>query len=123
MRRNLSGNRAENDGNTHSQNFAAIHHILRKLRSGICQNLSSKTFWMRIFARRTFLLCRCCSIHVKMCVLLTYSARKVKRLCWHMHAHTAVSAVYPMTSSPTFDSRDNEYAANFYSATPYGQAE
>ena len=36
-----------------------------------------KTFWMRIFAPRTFLLFRCCSIHVKMCVLVRYSARKL----------------------------------------------
>ena len=28
-----------------------------------------KTFWMRIFKRTTFLLFRCYSIHVKLCVL------------------------------------------------------
>ena len=34
-----------------------------------------KTFWMRIFVRGIFLLFRSCSIHVKLCVLLKYSAR------------------------------------------------
>ena len=34
-----------------------------------------KTFRMRIFERTTFLLFRYCSIHVKLCVLATYSAR------------------------------------------------
>ena len=33
-----------------------------------------KTFRMRIFERTTFLQFRCCSIHVKLCVLATYSA-------------------------------------------------
>ena len=36
-----------------------------------------KTFWVRIFAPRTFLLFGCPSIHVKMCVLVRYSARKL----------------------------------------------
>ena len=31
-----------------------------------------KTFWMRIFKRTTFLLFRCCTIHVKLCVLATH---------------------------------------------------
>ena len=35
-----------------------------------------KTFWVRIFARGTLLLFRCFDIHVKMCVLLRYCARK-----------------------------------------------
>ena len=35
-----------------------------------------KTFWARIFARGTLLLFRCFDIHVKMCVLLRYCARK-----------------------------------------------
>ena len=34
-----------------------------------------KTFWTRIFVREMFLLFRCCSIHVKLCVLVKYSAR------------------------------------------------
>ena len=34
-----------------------------------------KTFRMRIVKRTTFLLFRCCSIHVKLCVLATYSAK------------------------------------------------
>ena len=35
-----------------------------------------KTFRVRIFARVTLLLFRCFSIHVKLCVLLRYCARK-----------------------------------------------
>ena len=35
-----------------------------------------KTFLVRIFARGTLLLFRCFDIHVKMCVLLRYCARK-----------------------------------------------
>ena len=57
-----------------SQNMyiTAIHRPSRKLRGGICRY---ETFWMRIFERTTFLLLRCRSIHVKLCVLVTYSAR------------------------------------------------
>ena len=58
-------------GNTFSK-FTAIHRPWRKLRGGICR---CKTFFLRIFARRTLLRFRYCSIHIKMCVLLTYSAR------------------------------------------------
>ena len=56
---------------TRSENFTAIHRAWRKPRDGICRY---KTFWIRIFERTTFLLLRCCSIHVKLCVLKTYSA-------------------------------------------------
>ena len=35
-----------------------------------------KTFWVRTSARGTLLLFRCFDIHVKMCVLLRYCARK-----------------------------------------------
>ena len=52
--------------------ITAIHRPWRKHRGGICRY---KTFWMRIFERTTFLLLRCCSIHGKLCVLATYSAR------------------------------------------------
>ena len=38
-----------------------------------------KTFWMRIFERTTFLLFRRCSIHVKLCIFVTYSARNCMR--------------------------------------------
>ena len=55
---------------------------------------------MRIFARRTFLRFRYCSIHVKMHVLLTYSA--VKRRV-SMGSRNLVPAVSPMSGSPTFD--------------------
>ena len=60
-------------GNTLSK-FTAIHRPWPKLRGGICRY---KTFWMRIFARKTFLRFRFCSIHVKIHVLLTYSAVKI----------------------------------------------
>ena len=42
------------------------------LRDAICRY---KTLWVRIFKRTTFLLLKCCSIHVKLRVLETYSAR------------------------------------------------
>ena len=67
MCRNLSGNTAENDGNT----LWKLHRAWRKPRHRISRY---KAFWMRIFERTTFLLLRCCSIHVKLCVLETYSA-------------------------------------------------
>ena len=35
-----------------------------------------KTFLVRIFARETLFLFRCFNIHVKMCILLSYRARK-----------------------------------------------
>ena len=41
----------------------------------LVENGLYETFWMRIFERTTFLLLRCRSIHVKLCVLVTYSAR------------------------------------------------
>ena len=59
-------------GNTLSK-FTVIHRPWPKLRSGICRY---KTFWMRIFAGRTFLRFRFCGIYVKIHVLLTYSAVK-----------------------------------------------
>ena len=40
-----------------------------------------KTFWVGIFARATLLLFRCFNVHVKICVLLSYCARKWRRLC------------------------------------------
>ena len=51
----------------HKQSFFAIESVK------ICR---FKTFWVRIFARGTSLLFRCFDVHVKMCVLLTYSAIK-----------------------------------------------
>ena len=50
---------------------ARSHRSSVKFRGGIRR---FKTFCMRIFARKTFLRFRCSSIHVKMRVLLTYSA-------------------------------------------------
>ena len=85
-------------GNTFSK-FTVIHRSWRKLRDGneICR---SKTFCMRIFARRAFLRFGYCSIHVKMHVLLTHSA--VKRRV-SMGSRKLVPAVSPMSGSPTFD--------------------
>ena len=48
-----------------------VHRPSRKLRGEICRY---ETFWMGMFERTTFLLLRCRSIHVKLCVLVTYSA-------------------------------------------------
>ena len=50
---------------------ARSHRSSVKFRGGICR---FKTFCIGIFVRKTFLRFRCSSIHVKMCVLLTYSA-------------------------------------------------
>ena len=83
-------------GNTFSK-FTAIHRPWRKLHGEICRY---KTFCMRVFARRTFLRFRYRSIHVKMHVLLTYSA--VKRRV-SMGSRNLVPAVSPMSGSPTFD--------------------
>ena len=44
------------------------------LRDGVCQNLSSKASLVKMFARRTLFPFRYFSIHVKMSVLLNYSA-------------------------------------------------
>ena len=61
-----SGNTAENETNTlskfHRDNIALCVEFVK-----VCRY---KTFWIRIFARRTFLLFRCYSIHVKLCVLV-----------------------------------------------------
>ena len=85
---------------TRSQNLAAIHRYSVKFRGGICR---FKTISIRIFARKTFLRFRCSSIHVKMRVLLTYSARNcvqtpcLGRLTW------LVPAVSTMSAAPTCD--------------------
>ena len=50
---------------------ARSHSSSVKFRGGICR---FKTFCIGIFARKTFFRFRWSSIHVKMCVLLTYSA-------------------------------------------------
>ena len=50
---------------------ARSHRSSVKFRGGICR---FKTFCMGVFARKTFLRFICPSIHVKMRVLLTYSA-------------------------------------------------
>ena len=82
--------------------ITAIHRPWRKLRGGICRH---KTFWMQIFARTTFLLLRCCcSIHVKLCVLATYSARNWVQKSWLRQQYTAVS---PISGSPTCDTEKN----------------
>ena len=87
-------------GNTFSK-FTAIHRPWRKLRGGICRY---KTFCIRIFARRTFLQFRYCSIYVKMHVLLTYSA--VKRRV-SMGSRNFVPAVSPMSGLYRYVTRTN----------------
>ena len=88
-------------GNTFSK-FTAIHRVWRKLGGGICRH---KTFCMVIFARRTFLRFRYCSIHVKIHVLLTYTAVKPRV---SMGSRNLVPAVSPMSGSPTFDTEKKE---------------
>ena len=56
---------------TRSQNFTAIYRSVAVEFVKVCRY---KTFWIRIFARRTFLLFRCYSIHVKVRVLVAESA-------------------------------------------------
>ena len=122
----LSGNTAGDDRNTETRigntfsKFTAIHRAWRKLRGGICRY---KTFCMRIFACRTFLRFRYCSIHVKIHVLLTYSAVKRRVL---MGSCNLVPAESPMSGSPTFDTekkRKQKIRARriYNSATPYGK--
>ena len=80
-----------------------------------------KTFWMRIFARRTFFPFRCFSIHGKMCVFWTYCIllkNEFKR--W---AHTARSALSLMSGSPTSNTDKTETQQIYNSAMTYGQAE
>ena len=59
MCKNWSENTAENDG------------IYRSFAVEFVKVCRYKTFWIRIFARRAFLLFRCYSIHSKLCVLVT----------------------------------------------------
>ena len=75
------------------------------LRGGICRY---KTFCMRIFARRTFLRFIYCNIHVKIHVLLTYSAVK-RRVSM---GSRLVPAVSPMSGSPTFDTEKKRKQKN-----------
>ena len=67
--RNLSGNTTGNDGNTLSK-VNRDSSFLAKFRSGIGRY---KALGMGNFVRRTFF--RCCSIHVRTCVLFRYSAK------------------------------------------------
>ena len=92
MCKNLSGNTAENDKNTLSK----FHRDLSPFAEEFVKVCRYKTFWIRISARRTFLLFRCYSIHVKLCVLKVEI--EFKRVRAHAAACTAVS---PMSGSPT----------------------
>ena len=47
-----------------------------------------KTFWVRIFARRTLLLFRCLNIYVKMCVLLKYCAKNEFKRCVYLNTNS-----------------------------------
>ena len=78
MCRILSGNTVENDRNTLSK----FHRDLSLLRRGIVKVCRYKTFLMRIFARRTFLLFRCYSIHVELCILVVEFARNLVQKQW-----------------------------------------
>ena len=66
MCRNLSGNAAENDGNTKkyalkiSPRFIALRAVeFVSYKTSLLEVCRYKTFWGRIFVRRTFLLFRC----------------------------------------------------------------
>ena len=59
----------------YGQNITAIHRPGESFAVEFVKICRYKTFWMRIFERTTFLLFRRCSIHVKLCILATYSAR------------------------------------------------
>ena len=92
----------ETRSQSHCSKVTVIHRPWRKLHGGICRY---KTFCMRVFVRRTFLRFRYCSIHVKMHVLLTYSALK-RRVS--MGSRNLVPAVSPMSGSPTFDTEKTQ---------------
>ena len=96
----LSGNTAADARNTHWKHVLKVHCD----SSPLAKASRYKTFCMRVFARRTFLRFRYCSIRVKMHVLLTYSA--VKRRV-SMGSRNLVPAVTPMSGSPTFDTEKN----------------
>ena len=72
MCRILNGNTAEDDRNAYWKHTLKVHRD----SSPLAKACRYKTFCMTIFARRTFLRFRFCSIHVKIHVLLTYSAVK-----------------------------------------------
>ena len=55
-----------------------IHRPLGMESVKICR---SKTFWLRIFARRTILRFRSFCIHVKMCVLLRILLKSELKQC------------------------------------------
>ena len=98
-----SGNTAENNKNTLSK----FHRDLSPFAEEFVKVCRYKTFWIRISARRTFLLFRCYSIHVKLCVLEVEI--EFKRVRAHAAACTAVS---PMSGSPTSGTLKKQNAAN-----------
>ena len=103
MCRILSGKIAEDDRHTHWKHALKVHRDSPpppKLRGWICHY---ETFCIRIFVRRTFSQFRYCSRHVKIHVLLTYSAVK----------HRAYVLTQVGTSGIT-----HERQPNFRSSTP-----
>ena len=86
------------------QNITAIHRPWRKFCGGICRY---KTFRMRIFERTTFLLFRCCSIHVKLEVTI---ARELLPYDLHLDllitkGPTDVNIVHILHLSNSFESK------------------
>ena len=67
MCRNISGNTAETDKNTLSK----FHRNLSPFTVDFVIVCRNRIIWIQIIADRTFLLLRCCIIHVKLCVLVT----------------------------------------------------
>ena len=98
MCRNLSGNTAENDGNT----LWELNRAWRKPRDGICRY---KTFWMRIFGRTPFLLLRCCSIH---CVFWRHILLEIEfKSRDDMGSDSVAQRYHPWGGNPTFDTEKN----------------
>ena len=113
----LSRNTAADARNTHWKHVLKVHCDSSPLAKASRWNLS---FCMRVFARRTFLRFRYCSIHVKMHVLLTYSAVKPRV---SMGSRNLVPAVSPMSGSPTFDYEKKQKRGHFKTPPRLRQAD
>ena len=79
-----------------SKNYTSTRTVI--LRDGVCQNLS----FQNIFGAN---LCTENLLHLKRCVLLTYSAviKWVQRMCSNSLNSRGKPAVSPMSGAPTFD--------------------
>ena len=107
---------------TRSQNFTAIYRPFAVEFVKVCRY---ETFWLRIFARRTFLLFRCYSILVKLCVLVVEFARNwVQKPWWHGLKQQYAQRHHPWAVAQLLTlPKKNRTQRIYNSATPYGQAE